>query len=526
MNSEDFEKEGEEAKPPSKLTELILPCDSYTIEQSGKVIYPYFKENGLFFRQGVTLKRIHPEATDGEWLETIKAETFRGILGTHFACKTIIQGNRGDYTTRKLCSADKARALLASDTISILDPIQAVLMCPIFVEDTQGGLKVLGKGYHPENGGTYVITDETIDENIGIEEATKALLELIEEFLFVTSSDRSRCLAGLLAPAFRFGQLLKADFPLQIYEASVEQTGKTHLVKLIKTLYNERPFPVTGADKLDEKLSTAMLSGAGMILLDNIRSLLNSELFESAVRGEGTVSARKAYAPVVKAPTNHIIWLATSNKAAVSPDLAARSLITRLKKQPANYTWKVYPDGSHLQHVVNNRGYFLSCIFAFLREWHKAGKPKTSPVEHDFREFCGVLDWCVTQLAKQAGLLLGHRDEQMRLSNPDLNWMRDVAIEVERIERLNERLKTNEIIKICDDATIPIIGLERWDKSPDRDVKLPALLGQQLKRLFKKSTDGHSLMVGGYKVEREETEEYSSYRRRTETIVTYTFMIV
>lgn len=518
---------GKKVAPPSGLPDLILPCDSYTIKQSGEVAYTHFRDGELFFRQGSTVKRINAHAKDGEWLETIKPETFRGILGTHFNCMTIIQGDRGDYTSKKLCSADKSRALLASDTVGILHPIQAVLMCPIFVEDSKGTIKILGKGYHPENGGVYVMTDMVINENIDIEEAKNALLGLVDEFLFVTPSDKSRCLAELLAPAFRFGQLLQADFPLLLNEATTEQTGKTHLVKLVRTLYNETPFPITTGDKfLDEKLSAGMESGAGILSLDNIRGLINSPLFESAVRGEGTVSTRQAYSKVTKSQTKHIIWLATSNKAELTADLAARSLIIRLNKHAKDYAWKVYPEGDHLTHVTMKLSYFLACVFAVLREWYKAGKPKTTPVDHDFREFCGAMDWCVTQLLKQAPLLLGHREEQIRMSNPDLNWLRDFAIEADRQGRLGEGLQAHDIMKICDEAAMPILNLDHWNKSIDRDFKLPPLLGQQLAKLFKKSADGNTLTLGSYQVTRTETRVYDPHRKENRTTTVYTFRAI
>jgi hypothetical protein len=514
---------GKKAAPPINLPELILPCDSYTIDQSGQVAYTHFQQKHLFFRQGRTVKRINLKATNGEWLETVSAENFRGILGKHFNCQTIIQGQRGDYKTAKLCSADKARGLLASDTVLLLDPIQVVLKCPIFVENSHG-LKILGKGYHPENGGVYVMTDMTIDENVSLEDAKKSLLEVINEFLFVTPSDKSRCLAEILAPAFRFGRLLQADFPLLLNEATSEQTGKTHLVKLVRTLYNETPYPITTGDKfLDEKLSAGMESGAGMLALDNIRGLINSPLFESAVRGEGNVSTRQAYSKVTKSETGHIIWLATSNKAELTADLAARSLIVRLNKQPKNYKWKVYPEGDHLKHVQMKLAHFLACVFAIIREWYKAGKPKTAPVDHDFREFCGVMDWCVTQLLGQEQLLLGHREEQMRMSNPDLNWMRDVAIEVGRQGKLDRELDSGDIMKICDEAAMPILNLEHWNKNIDREYKLPSLLGQQLSRLFKKAADGVTLTLGSYRVIRKETQKYDPHRQENRTTSVYIF---
>jgi hypothetical protein len=176
-----------------------------------------------------------------------------------------------------------------------------------------------------------------------------------------------------------------------------------------------------------------------MLSLDNIRGLINSPLFESAVRGEGTVSTRQAYSKVTKSQTKHIIWLATSNKAELTADLAARSLIIRLNKHAKDYVWKTYPEGDLLTHVTMRLNYFLACVFAVLREWYKAGKPKTTPVDHDFREFCRAMEWCVTNLLGQAPLLLGHREEQMRMSTPDLSWLRDVAIEVDKQKRLGEK---------------------------------------------------------------------------------------
>jgi hypothetical protein len=111
-------------------------------------------------------------------------------------------------------------------------------------------------------------------------------------------------------------------------------------------------------------------------------------------------------------------------------------------------------------------------------------------------------DWCVTQLLKQAPLLLGYREEQIRMSNPDLNWLRDFAIEVDRQERLGEKLQAHNIMKICDEATMTILNLKHWNKTIDNQIKLPPLLGQQLSKLFKKSTDGNILTLGSYQVTR------------------------
>jgi hypothetical protein len=161
---------------------------------------------------------------------------------------------------------------------------------------------------------------------------------------------------------------------------------------MIRKLYDEEPYVITmssnkkGVGSFDEKLSSGLLSGSGFLILDNLRGMMDSQLLESSIRGEQSVRARKAYSPIIQVKTNHFIWLATSNKAATTPDLAARSIITRLKKQPFRFVFQEYAEGNLLDHIASKRDYHLSCVFAVVREWHQAGKPRTKKVEHNFRE--------------------------------------------------------------------------------------------------------------------------------------------
>src|SRR6202030_1209624 len=88
-------------------------------------------------------------------------------------------------------------------------------------------------------------SDRDIRTDIGIEEAKDALLGLMNEFLFVSSSDKSRSIAALISPALRFGQLLRADFPIDVCEANENQTGKTFRATMIRKLYDEKPYIIT-----------------------------------------------------------------------------------------------------------------------------------------------------------------------------------------------------------------------------------------------------------------------------------------
>ena len=96
---------------------------------------------------------------------------------------------------------------------------------PVFAEDENGELFVLNQGYHKVNGGTYVLSDRYVAQTASVETAVSGILELISDFEFATPSDKSRCLAGIISPALKFGRLLKADFPLDLCEADQSQAG-------------------------------------------------------------------------------------------------------------------------------------------------------------------------------------------------------------------------------------------------------------------------------------------------------------
>src|SRR5262249_37307445 len=152
-----------------------------------------------------------------------------------------------------------------------------------------------------------------------------------------------------------------------------------------------------------------------------------SQLLESAIRGNGQVNARRAYSQGVQVATNRLCWMLTSNEAQTTPDLANRSIITRIRKQPRNFEFAHYEEGDLLAHVRENVDDYLSAIYTVLCAWHREGKPRTRETRHDFREWTQTLDWIVQRIFKCAPLMDGHLEEQSRISNPELGWLRKVA---------------------------------------------------------------------------------------------------
>jgi hypothetical protein len=354
--------------------ELILPNDNTRFIECAKHCFEHLAHSEDFFLQGGVVVEL-VDTGQGKQLREVKPDAFRSRLEEHFELRAANRDGNRRVLTQKLCSKDSAIALLKSSEIRRLPPIQRVLTNPVFVENDDGELKVLNQGYHPENGGTYVLSGTEITETICIEEAVATLRGLFSDFNFVTQSDESRCIAGLISPALRFGGLLRANFPIDLCEADLSQTGKSYRTEIISEIYGELPYFITSSERgkgvgsLSEDISGAVMSGKGIIIFDNLRGVLDSTLLESAIREGRMIQARVPHIEGKQLATDHIIWMATSNQAQATADLANRSVITRLRKQKGGYEFKRYNGLSVLDYVKKERAYILSCIFAVVRDY-------------------------------------------------------------------------------------------------------------------------------------------------------------
>jgi hypothetical protein len=425
---------------------------------------------------------------------------------------------------QKLCSQDNAKALLATEAAhKYLPTIQAVVNSPVFAENQAGQLTVLNQGYHTCNGGIYVLRKRGIDTDIPTDKAVKALLAIVGDFSFLSGSDKSRCMAGIISPALRFGRLLDADFPLDLCEADQSQTGKTFRMKLISLLYGERPFVVVlpseskkGVGSFDESLSEALLSGAPFIALDNLRGEISNQLLESALRGEGKVAVRRSYSRTTQIETDHVYWMATSNKAQTTPDLANRSIITRLRKRPWNFQFREYEGADLLTYIEKHSDYHLSCVFSVIREWYDCGKQRTDETGHDFREWSQTLDWIVQNIFELPPLLDGHRDEQLRIASPGLSFLRELAFVVHKCDLGGEDLSATQLASLCEIAGIEV---PRCPSGADVSV-VSRRIGSILGPLFRESEE---LVVEGFVVRRIQKDAYDEIRKENRSSKFYRF---
>jgi hypothetical protein len=505
-------RNGEQAAANGEKNQLILPCPKCEINESARECFTVLRKTLRYFTRDRTVFEVVYDEDGNLRLIELDPAAFRSQLESYFrlAIRRTLPDGQTVIVIENRCSVDSAIALLKADpTFELLPRIKILTAAAVFTE-IDGRIEALKEGYHDILGGILVTRKREIIE-VDLKEATASLLALLDDFDFVSGADRSRALANFISPALRLGGLLPADFPLDLSEANESQSGKTYRQKVVCALYGEEPFVLnknedSGVGSLDERASDGLISGKPFLMIENLRGPIRSQLVESALRGAGLVQARRAYSRSVQVKTNRVCWMLSSNKAETTPDLANRSIITRIRKQAPGYAFKTFDEGDLLRHVEAKSDYYLSCVLSVLREWYSKGRPRTDDTRHDFREWCQTLDWIVQNIFGCSPLLEGHRSEQARISNPNLNWLRDVGVCAEKDDRLEKALKPAEISELCEAHGIDIPGCSTRTDDDQKSMTT----GKILKRLF---ANTNTIEVGSYLIRRETRDEYNPFRK-------------
>ena len=467
---------------------IILPGGKVSITECADQIFRRIAPaQTLFIRGGAIMERTTQD--DGTIsLALVKPAAFRSRIegfGALFAWRSGSNGG-GEVLKPTTCPEETANALMETmEAREHLPRIASVVNCPVALE-TGDGLRILGQGYHPENGGVLVIEGDLPPE-VPIGEAVEAIKALLEEFEFQTPGDRSRALASLITPALKLGGFLQGFAPADVAEADQSQSGKTYRQRVLAAIYNESPRLIAarngGVGSVDESFAQALIGGKPFIQFDNVRGKMDSQYIEAFLTATGSFAARVPHRGEIQVDPKRFLVLMTSNGVECTRDLANRSSIIRIRKR-VGFIYQVYPEGDLLSHVKANQCYYLGCVFAVIREWIERGKLKTEVTDHDFREWAQMLDWIAQNILRAAPLLEGHQRAQQRVSDSALSFVRAVALEVRTAGRMDETFFAADIADLCADAGIDIPGL----KSGNSDVA-SRNVGSVMKRAFGESDE-------------------------------------
>jgi hypothetical protein len=497
---------------------FILPNDHTPISEAARNIFAAIAPtHTLFIRSGTIVELVR--RPDGYTLEILREESFRSRLERygHKLVAWKIDDDGGKVMKPKRCSGDSAKALLATvEAQEFLPPIRTVTNAPVIVPDGDG-VKILGPGYHRENGGTLVAGGET-PPDMGTDAAAKLLLGLLNEFLFQCPGDKARAFAAMLTPALKIGGFIRGSTPVETREADQPQTGKGFGQKIDRAIYREAAYPIAlkagGVGSLDESICAALLSGKPFIAIDNVRGRLDSQFIEMVLTWGAPVAARVPHKGEILVDPGAATFQLTSNGIEATPDFAKRACITRMLKQPPGHVFTRYPEGNVLDHVIANQPRYLGAVFALIRDWVRRGRPLSEETRHDFREWAGVLD-AFTRFHMNEELMAGHEQAQERTANPALSWLRAVGLLVLKAGRGGAELLASDLYDLSADDQLNIPGM----RQPD-DQQGPQTVGRVLAKCFRESPQ---VEIDHISITKTALSEYNPDYRRDMVRRTYRF---
>tara|TARA_R110000868_G_scaffold55814_1_gene173330 strand:+ start:477 stop:2861 length:2385 start_codon:yes stop_codon:yes gene_type:complete len=490
---------------PSDIPADVFPIPgtgvSYT--EAAEIIFPAMGEARKLFIREREVHEIH-STIESDILAPVSPERFSSLVETthrRVARREVKTKDGEDSVIWRTTTfpSSSAKILLQTDSArTALPTITQLANCPIITPEGN----VLTRGYHQHAGGTFIGRGGKL-QDVPFDTAVESLFRLLADFDFATPSDASRAFASLISPALKQGGWIDDDFPLDLAEADQSQSGKTFRQKIVCMIYNELQSSITsqkgGVGSLDEAVAAALIKGRPFITIDNFRGRMDSQIMESAIRGAGVVDCRtiKHRAEVNTRP---FLWQLSTNGAELTRDLANRSIVTRIRKRPDGIVWHVHPEGSLEAHIRANQCFYLACVFAIIREWNRQGRPITGESRHDFRTWCRTLDGIV-QLVGMSPLLDGHREQQLRTANPNLQWLREILLVMSE-QDLGRELYASDLFRIAEDNDIAFPGNPHSKDDPAVRV------GRILKTLFKDAVD-EKIEVDGFEFSRTSAPDYS-----------------
>lgn len=470
---------------------------------AAREIAPEMHKSCGWFAQGQSPVSLSPERF---CLEPVSVDRSVTDFEKPFQFYTLKEGRGGTLSKcpTKL-TLPIARVILRSTTLlAALPQVRALSRCPVLIACC--GKLASVTGFHSDSG-ILVHPDAPSPEDVPFSSAIDYFNALLRDFRFTTESDRARAVAAILSPALnRSGLLGDGRCPLIVVEANDSQAGKGYLVRTIAAVYGETPRTITqregGVGSVSESLMAGLQEGSAFIALDNWRGPVNVPAFESMLT-ESRVECRVPHkGPTIVDPTPTTFAL-TSNGAELTLDLANRSNIIRILKQPDGYAFRDWPEGGLLEHIRENQPWYLGAVWAVLREWHARGCPlAVDDGAHDFRRWARAVRYIVRDMLGLADPLEDYRAIQRSKATPSLTWLRAVLLAVKRARKDGLELRAHDLWGLCAESGIEVPGLSAQDAQREDDATRTKALQGIGRRLASAFSSRPTLDVDGTPVQR------------------------
>ena len=278
------------------------------------------------------------------------------------------------------CPADVAAVMLSR--VPNLKPLRGIIEAPIMRPD---GTILMTPGYDEatrlflySSVKWLSVPDHPTDAEV--EGAVRFLLEPLSDFPFVEESAASVTLSAFLTGLQR---RLLSSAPLHAFDAPLQGSGKSLEADLVAILATGHP-PVRmsmgwDAAEMQKKLTSVLLAGDPIILIDNVTASLRSESL-ATILTESTFSDRiLGRSEMSRALPTNCLWLASGNNMRFSGDMPTRAIVSRIDARCENPEERSGFKIANLREwMQSNRAPYVRAALTVLKGYEAAGRPQQS----------------------------------------------------------------------------------------------------------------------------------------------------
>ena len=206
---------------------------------------------------------------------------------------------------------------------------------------------------------------------------TLLLDEWLGDFPFTEAASQAHAVAAALTPIVR--ELIVGPTPLFAIDAPAPGTGKGLRAETIGLVALGAPPPVMAdvrdQDELRKRVTSLLLEGSPVILLDNVNHRLASGTLAAALTAVQWSDRRLGSNETVRAP-NRALWMVTGNNLDLSNEIARRTVWVRIDPR-VDRPW----ERSGFRHdpltawVRDHRHNLLWSLLVLARHWVATARP-------------------------------------------------------------------------------------------------------------------------------------------------------
>lgn len=385
-------READKNEPP-KVPWIELPGgNDRLISEFAKELGDYLADAPIFRRDRVAVV-INEETGSLDVLDADKFATEVEEYVIPYKARWVKQGNdlikeQNRMSMAKDCAS---RTLRSGKFLYRLRKIARVHLVPMPVMRADGRMELLKVGYDQESETYTLPSNVIINEEMTPAQGAAVWRDYYGEFPFVDGRSMSVAMAEAVALFVPGLQELTANRMGFLFKSNKERTGKSLAAQFgIAPCYGlAEGQTISGQEEMKKLLDATALEGKPYLFFDNLTGNIKSNLLESFMttpKWTGRVFGSNSKTFSAEKGTIVII---TGNNITTSADIAGRCLLCVLRTEDADPQARVIKRVFTPQRLATAkvRSDLLSALWAMVRGWDKAGRPKAS------RRIAGFEEW-------------------------------------------------------------------------------------------------------------------------------------